>query len=30
MPLRTAVKRALHSFGLSSLLARRDGASFIL
>ena len=30
MSLRTAVKRALHSSGLSSLLARRDGASFIL
>jgi len=30
MSLRTAVKRVLHSSGLSGLLARRDGASFIL
>ena len=30
MLLKTAVKRALHSTGVSSSLARRDGASFIL
>src|SRR5215510_1015551 len=30
MSLRTAVKRVLHSSGLSGLLARRDDASFIL
>ena len=30
MPLKTAVKRALHSTGVSSRLARRDGASFII
>src|SRR5438552_2435212 len=30
MSLKTALKRALHSSGVSSSLARRDGASFIL
>src|SRR5262249_56350754 len=30
MFLRTAVKRGLHSSGVASRLARRDGASFIL
>ena len=30
MSLKTAVKRALHATGVSSTLARRDGASFIL